>query len=414
MKILWLCNGAIPAAAAAFGLKPDAQSWLVNISDRLMENREVQFDYLFVTGGISQGWKAARKGERTFFGVNEQTQEGWEKAFGEILAQSRPDVVHIWGSEYPYTCAMTRAAQKAGLGDRVVISIQGMVSSYEKHYFGGIPGAVQVFPTFRDILRRDTLASQHRDMKARGEYEKQAIRNVRHVIGRTFWDHACTKQINPEAEYHFNNETLRPVFYQKRWSRENCRPHSIFVSQGHYPIKGLHYLLDAAGTLKEKYPDLKIRVGGSGNAFKTGLLRTAYGKYIQETIREKGLEQVVEYVGMLGEQEMAARFLEAEVFVAPAAIENSCNSVGEAMLLGMPVVASNVGGTSDLLAHGTEGFLYQADAPYLLSYYIDRFFSDPALEQRLGQAARLHAQKTHDPEVNYARLLEIYREIAQG
>ena len=42
----------------------------------------------------------------------------------------------------------------------------------------------------------------------------------------------------------------------------------------------------------------------------------------------------------------------------------------------MPIVSSNVGGVSDMLTHGKDGYLYQADAPYLLAYYIGQFFDD--------------------------------------
>lgn len=43
--------------------------------------------------------------------------------------------------------------------------------------------------------------------------------------------------------YYPMNETLRSNFYTAQWNREQCIPHSIFLSQGDYPIKGLHYML---------------------------------------------------------------------------------------------------------------------------------------------------------------------------
>ena len=51
-----------------------------------------------------------------------------------------------------------------------------------------------------------------------GQYEQEALRRVRHVIGRTDWDAACMAELAPQAAYHFNNETLRDEFYTGEWS----------------------------------------------------------------------------------------------------------------------------------------------------------------------------------------------------
>ena len=114
---------------------------------------------------------------------------------------------------------------------------------------------------------------------------------------------------------------------------------------------------------------------------------------------------------MLNAEDMKKQFLKSEVFVSPSVIENSPNSVGEAMLLGMPIVSSNVGGVSDMLVHGKEGYLYQADAPYLLAYYIGLLFDNQEKERELGENARIHARKTHNKEENIKKLLEIYAEL---
>ena len=65
--------------------------------------------------------------------------------------------------------------------------------------------------------------------------------------------------------------------------------------------------------------------------------------------------------------------------MSASTIENSPNSVGEAMLLGCPVVSSCVGGVPDMLEHGREGFLYQASVPYMLAWYVKRVFGDDEL-----------------------------------
>ena len=150
---------------------------------------------------------------------------------------------------------------------------------------------------------------------------------------------------------------------------------------------------------------------GYDNALKTGILATAYGKYVQRLIKKYDLSSNINYVGMLNAEEMKKHFLKAEVFVSPSVIENSPNSVGEAMMLGVPTVAANVGGISTMLRHGKEGYLYQADATYLLAYYISQYFDSRQRKEEFGANARVHAQETHDKEKNLEDLIEIYEQI---
>lgn len=114
-------------------------------------------------------------------------------------------------------------------------------------------------------------------MQQRGEYEKELIKTVSHIIGRTSWDRANTWAINPNAQYHFCNETLRPQFYRTNWDYEKCNKHTIFLSQGYYPLKGIQQVLHALPLILSHYPDTKILV--AGNNFinkKSYLIRSCF------------------------------------------------------------------------------------------------------------------------------------------
>ena len=150
------------------------------------------------------------------------------------------------------------------------------------------------------------------------------------------------------------------------------------------------------------------------DSLKDRLRMSSYGKYVRELIEKYHLQGRVEYTGFLSEVEMRQRFLKAHVFVSPSTIENSPNSVGEAMLLGMPVVSSDVGGVKNLMTHGEEGFVYDSNASYMLAHYVCQIFGDRALAEKLGQAAHKKASVTHDKTINCERMLAIYNEILEG
>ena len=125
------------------------------------------------------------------------------------------------------------------------------------------------------------------------------------------------------------------------------------------------------------------------------------------------LEGAVTFLGRLDEDRMLQCFLRSHVFISPSSIENSPNSVGEAMLLGMPVISSDVGGVADMLRRDVEGYLYPPGDVAMLAERICTVFdpNNQEMIQDMGGAARKHALQTHDPETNYRRLLEIYHEI---
>ena len=140
---------------------------------------------------------------------------------------------------------------------------------------------------------------------------------------------------------------------------------------------------------------------------------SSYEKYVNDIIDKLNLRNNIVFTGPLKANEMKTRYLTSHVFVSPSTIENSPNSVGEAMILGVPTISSDVGGVKDMLAHGEEGFVYPMDEPYMLAYYIDRVFSNDSISLKLSECARNHALKHMIPKqllTNDGKLLYDYEE----
>ncbi len=339
-----------------------------------------------------------------------------EALFRRELQSFQPDVIHVWGTEFGHTLAMVNAARALGQENRVVVSIQGLCVCVARHYNEGIPERVIHSDSLRDFLRHDNLAQQAKTFAKRGALEVEALRKVHHVIGRTEWDRACTGQINPEAVYHTCNETMRATFYTGTWQYAQCSRHRIFVTNWADPRKGFHYLLEALHLLLPQYPDAEVCAVGNSYypvSLKDRLRAQAYHKYLARLTDQYGVKDKIHFTGYLTAEQMKAEFLRSNVYVLPSTMENSPNTVCEAMLLGVPCVSSAVGGLLKMMKHGEEGFVYQSTAPYMLAYYIDRVFQMGAEAEKMGLAAQAHARKTHDPDTNLRTLLEIYREVAK-
>ena len=414
MKILWITNILMPDIAEAMGLtKPSTGGWMPSMASFLMkQDKDLQLT-------IATVYKCNEPICRQINGINYYVlplkdkmtvyQKHLENLWKKVYEKLRPDVVHIHGTEYPHGLAFLRAYPDA----KAVVSMQGMIGPYSKFYLAGLTNYdIYSHLTLLDLLTCSNISINKKNFGRREQYETEIIKRVRHVIGRTSWDRAQTWAINPKVEYHFCNETLRETFYHHTWNYENCEPHSIFVSQAGYPLKGFHQLLKAMPLILREYPDAKIYVSGPNVIdvkvlFKRWHLRSNYGSYLKSLIRKLHIENKVVFLGMLQEEAMCEHYLKSNVFVCPSSIENSPNSLGEAQLLGMPCVASYVGGIPDMMK-GQEEWCYRFEDIEMLAQLVCKAFE---IKQPFSRAI---AQERHDSRLNAYQMLKIYSEIIQN
>lgn len=439
MKILWLCNMALPVAARQLGMEAsNKEGWLSGLADMVWKNQEESGIVLSVAfplpSGFLEGGDVRREtiavqggsfrcyGFREDVGHAEKYDPALEPVLKKIVNIEEPDLVHCFGTEYPHTLAMCRVFTRK---DRILVGLQGICTLYARAYYADLPEEVIRWVTLRDWLKRDTLRKQQEKFVRRGETEREILSLAGNVTGRTDWDREFAWECNPRACYYHMNETLRREFYGPVWQEGGCVPHSIFVSQGDYPLKGLHYMLLALPGILEKYPDARVYVAG-GSLVEYGTLKqklklSAYGRYLRKLLAREDLWDRVVFLGRLDAEQMRDRFLESSLFVCPSALENSPNSLGEAMLLGMPCVSADVGGIPSIFTGEEDGILYQGfrepggdrlmEIAGNLAEAVIRMWSSPERMRTACENARKHAGHTHNGERNYRRLVEIYAQI---
>lgn len=150
----------------------------------------------------------------------------------------------------------------------------------------------------------------------------------------------------------------------------------IFWAGGEWLRKGLHYLVGAVESLKERYPELEVRVAGLSGV----------------ELEEKGGDGRVPdfggvvFLGKLNTRQMSEEFLHCEMFVLPTLAEGMASVVLEAIALGCPVIVTQEAGI-DGLRDGYNGLLVQSGSTVELAAAIERLHLDAELRDMLVRHA---------------------------
>lgn len=188
---------------------------------------------------------------------------------------------------------------------------------------------------------------------------------------------------------------VNPEIYEEASRRSSRTPHVRPQLLSISPLTartGFGFLIDACARLIKDGVDLDCRIVGDGP-----LRRTA-----EQWIAQHGLTERVRILGKLPQHEVARLMGETDIFVLPSVIAHDGQMDGipvslmEAMAAGKPVVASSLSGIPELVRHDMNGLLVDAAHPQRIADAIRRLIDDPALRERLGNAAKTVVRERFD------------------
>lgn len=165
------------------------------------------------------------------------------------------------------------------------------------------------------------------------------------------------------------------------------------------PVKNVPLAVRSLAALRDKHPDLRLLVIGDGPAKAT----------IEQSARDHG---VTDLVVMTGFRDDASELVRAmDIFLLPSLTEGTSLALVSAMAAGIPAVATAVGGTPEVIDHGTSGLLIESEDGDELTAALERLIEDPEEARALGAAAR----ETYLERFTYDAMIEgfrgIYREM---
>lgn len=317
-----------------------------------------------------------------------------------LVNEYKPDLVHFHGTENPFGLAAEKISAPS------VLSMQANVALCNTQLFEGmtIRNYINSFFSIEYLLGNGIL---HKKI-AWNKYEKVESRIMKtciNFIGRTFWDKAIVESINPDGHYFHCDEIMADDYYGQKWVRPENQSFKLFCTSSNAFFKGAVDLVKAVQIANRMGADVSLHLAGVDS-------ESEVGSTILQIMKHQPQSDSVLLLGRLSPEKIIAEMNSANCFVLPSHIDNSPNSLCEAMLLGMPCIASRVGGIPSLIDEGKTGILYNDREPAELAEKIVWIKENPGNAVEMGKAARQTALKRHDRKRNADQLVDIYKTIA--
>ena len=399
--------------------------WIASLQSVMQENKDVQLALAFVTGKSSD-CKKVQDGT-TYYPVYRKPKTPWQKwkyyyggykkidddAFVDdvraIVEEFQPDVVHIFGLESPFATVLGK------IDTPQVVHLQGLLHPYNNAFFPiNLNESTFRWPfSVREWIIRNGYLFAKKNIAVRAEAERKLFKRLTYCMGRTEWDYEVSRLFAPQSAHYQCGEVLRSVFYEKAGMASGRKEKTIArfvitstISETVY--KGLDVILKTAALLKsETSLDFEWRVVGIKGD-------TKFVRFFEHSTKIDSAAVNVKYLGTKTAEQLADNLLDSDVYVHPSYIDNSPNSVCEAQMLGLPVVACFVGGVPSLIEDHKTGYLVPANAPYELAYRVRELAAHPEECASIGKQASEMALQRHDKGLILNQLLGVYRTILQN
>lgn len=391
MRVLWF--SPTPSLYSSYSNSHNGGGWISSLEQIVRSVNDISLGVAFKL----DGQKPKNIIDDVTYYCIDSKSNGVQK-YIEIIDDFKPDIIQIFGSENEFgdICSHTDIP--------VVIHMQGCLPPYHNALF---PVGMNKF----DFLIGRGLTLRRRFMgwrsepsfRHRAEHEINTIRSCKFFMGRTDWDKALVSLFNPTAKYFHCEEALRDSFLNmdKHWAPSSQDKIKIISVISNPWYKGVDLILKTAKLLKQ-FTSMSFE----WNVFGVSDIRFYEYKY---GIVAKNVN--VNIRGSVGKEVLVNELCNSSVYVHPSYIDNSPNSVCEAQLIGIPVLATNVGGISSLVKDGETGFLFPANDPYMLANLIKMVVNDRALSVKLCASEISVAKARHNPDSIKTTLLNVYNYI---
>lgn len=432
MKILWFSPTSSLADEKKTNIKSkESGSWISSLEEEIRKNKEIKLYIAFHENGITNV-EEINDGIVTYFKMpsklktkanniltywklipdilynwkqillphskSETVNEIETNLYLEIIRKVNPDMIQIFGFENNFVKILAKTNVP------VIIHIQGILNVVSNYLLGNFKEKELRPITFKSILTGYAFLHIYGYFYENALVEKEAYKHCKYYFGRTDMDKRAVLLFSPKAKYFHCDEIMRREFYEEKWNKERTEKIIFYTTLNDLPYKGTDQIFIVSDLLKKYQPELN---------FEWYIAGLSEDSLTVKAMRKRGFTKTphLNFLGNITASEIIDQMKIADIFVYPSFIENSCNAVQEAMLIGMPIVCTSSGGLSTLIKNYETGLLVQHGDPYSMSGAIIELINDFNLAKQIGDSAKKIAHIRHNREKIVMNVINTYKII---
>ena len=415
MRVLWFTNSSVDYQEHISGY--NGGGWMTSLKKVIDNGKEIDLGISFlmedsvfkkevknttyypvsIRSSIVEKIVAKVRYGRDLKGHFKSSDLQYVKKYLDVIADFNPTVIHIWGTEknFGLICKHIKIP--------IVIHLQGIINPYLNAFFP--PNISLKDYVFKDGFNPLVVSRNRKDYetwKYIAEREKEIFQNCDYFMGRTDWDRILTEIYSKNAKYFHCEEGLRDEFYtNQKWKLQKSTKFIIMTTISSPLYKGGDLLLKTASLLKNGLNvDFEWKVFGIDNL-----------NFQEKLVGIRAVDVNLVLKGIATSEQLQSELLTANVFVHPSYIDNSPNSICEAQISGVPVIACNVGGVSSLIENNVTGILVPANDPYSLAYRIKELCVSESNSKKISIEAIKVVTKRHNLNAILINLVSIYKTL---
>jgi len=294
----------------------------------------------------------------------------------KTIKKLRPDIIHIHSFDYIHPFFLALQFLFKNIPANIVISTWG----------------TDVVPTEGELSAWDKLSKKlllSRAAKITATSQFLALRTAG-LTGENRHIHVIPFGVDCQMFQPVTNDISRP--------HSNIR---ISFIKHLKPKYGPDYLIKAMALILAKYKDVELVMAGAGE-MKNDLIQLA---------KSLNIAAHISLPGPIPHQRVPLLLSQTDIFVMPSNNESFGVAAVEAQAMGVPVVATNVGGVPEAVTHGITGILVEPKSEQDLADAILTLIKNPDLRMQMGKAGRQHVLDKYDWNVNITAMQELYIDI---
>jgi len=147
--------------------------------------------------------------------------------------------------------------------------------------------------------------------------------------------------------------------------------------------KGIRFIVEAIDILRKKGVIVSLDIIGEGNERIE----------LEEKVGDLNLKDAVRFIGFVEHSKLPDIYVDANVYVSASLNEGMSNTLLEALAAGLPIIATNTGGTFETVQEGINGFVIEMESAQAITDKVELLFNDFEMEKRMSRESRNLAEK---------------------